>query len=342
MKILSQKVFNISDFAECGNSLGENYIINVPNNPEESVNLQPNIQVALSHSDLLGSTQKLEDKLDRILANQETIIQNQNAIVLQLVENTATKDNQLLIIQQLAKYEATLDTIGIKISKTSNSNSLFEKEKENINIVIEEIKTVDDLEKLEKMLQEEKIMKDFVDRLSVVCGQKGNGNGTNNCYILVDRIFSRKFMTLCSWAGGARDKKEKIPFKMYKNVINLFFQVIRLSDNSFTLKDCEEFFKNVIRNSTRRSQSNMTRNSAIKRRPKELFYTKDKGENQNKRKGIEEEKKEENVFDHIEINNKEEEKEEENIIDHTQINNKSDEEGEETDGNDGDAEEGII
>lgn len=115
-------------------------------------------------------------------------------------------------------------------------------------------------------------MDDCVEKLSYLCGRKGTGNGINNCYMLIDVIFSRKFMTYCSWTGGARNQKEKIPFKVYKNVISLFFKVIHLSDKDFTLKECEEFFKNVIRNSTRRNESNIIRTSAVKKRPKNLNY----------------------------------------------------------------------
>lgn len=246
----------------------------------------------MGQSNLFVSSEDLSSKLDTILVNQQRILQNQNSIS-NLLETTATKDNQLLIIQQFAKYEVTLDMMVKKLSKTSHMNESPENVKQSNNIAVEEIKRVEDLDKLEKLLQDKQIMEDFVDRLSLVCGQKGSGNGLNNCYLLVDRIFSRQFMTLCSWAGGARDKKEKIPFKIYKNVINLFFKVIHLSDTTFTLKDCEEFFKNVIRNSTRRSQSNMLRNSAVKRRPKDMSYTIEK----KVRTDVDEEKVEENLIE---------------------------------------------
>lgn len=67
-------------------------------------------------------------------------------------------------------------------------------------------------------------------------------------------------------------KKEKIPFKIHKNVICLFLRVVHLSDENFAFKDCEQFFKSVIRNSTKRSESNMIRSSTAKRRPQNLAY----------------------------------------------------------------------
>ena len=103
-------------------------------------------------------------------------------------------------------------------------------------------------------------------------GNIGKGHGFNNCYVLIDKFFSRKFMTFCSWDGGDRKNSEKIPFKMYRNTINLFFRLIHLSDNDFTLTECEQFFKKVIHNSTRRSQSSMIWASKTKQKPKKLAY----------------------------------------------------------------------
>lgn len=102
-------------------------------------------------------------------------------------------------------------------------------------------------------------------------------------------------MTLCSWAGGARDKKEKIPFKIFKNVINLFFKAVSMSDRDFTLKDCEDFFKNVIRISTRRNQSVAIHNSAIKRRPKNLAYS------EKRKEGIQNDKEKEINIDEDQV-----------------------------------------
>lgn len=267
--------------------------------------LQSNIVEDLAQSNLLGSSEELNNRLNSILINQEVIIENQNSI-LKLLGTTATKDNQLLIIQQLAKYEATLNVMANKINKTPCTNDTYENEKKATNISIDKIKTADELDKLETLLQDNATVQDYVDRLSIVCGQKGNGNGLNHCYLLVDRLFSRQFLTLCSWAGGSRDKKEKIPFKIYKNVINLFFKIIHLSDTTFTIKDCEEFFKSIIRNATRRSQSNMVRTSSIKRRPRKLVYTKEKQlEVKVHGKKMEKEKEGENLKELPEVKGKE-------------------------------------
>lgn len=250
----------------------------------------------------------MEENLNTILENQKTIITNQNTIM-QKIQHIGNKENQELIIQQLAKSEVTLDTLGNYVTLSSSNESSALLQRGNIEEqVIEQISTPSELDELEKKLQNKAIMDDYVEKLNYVCGKKGSGNGINNSYILVDRVFSRKLMTLCSWAGGARDKKEKVPFKMYKNIISLFFKVIHLFDKDFSLKDCEDFLKNVIRNSTRRYQSKEIRKSAVKRRPKNLNYNTKGQENVNaiaqnensKNLGVENQEKEMNVEDEFE------------------------------------------
>lgn len=243
-------------------------IVYISNNTEVS----NNGGVIDQYDSLLASINSLNERFTTVIDNQATIIENQDIIIKNL-QNFASNESQLAIIQQLAKFEAMWDTIAGNIStktclcKTKILNIV----EENIDIM-DPIDSLEDLMNLEKKLTDRKVMEEYIQKLSYLCGKKGNGHGPNNCYLLVDRLFTRKFMTLCSWAGGAREQKEKIAFKTYKNVINFFFNIIHLSDENFTLKDCEEFFKNVIRNSTRRNESSMCRSSRIKRRPKQLSY----------------------------------------------------------------------
>lgn len=211
-----------------------------------------------------------EEKLNIILTNQDAIIENQKVIIAGL--QNWNKD-KALIIQQLVKLEAMLDTIGCNIINNNRHEKQYATQMTGSDdVVANPIDTLADLQKLEKNLAEKEIMENYVTKYSFICGREGNSKGLNNCYTLIDRFFTRRFMTLCSWAGGARDKKEKIPFKIYKNTIEFFFRVVNLSDNSFTLNECEEFFKAIIRNSTRRSESSMSRTSKPKHRPKNLNY----------------------------------------------------------------------
>ncbi|CAH1155430.1 unnamed protein product [Phaedon cochleariae] len=211
---------------------------------------------------------QINGKLEKLLANQEIIMKNQRKSLDNFNHSSTCQGNQQEIIQQLVTLQTTLDMMASHSVINNRTyagyqNTLIAARDE---IFFEPIDNLTALEKFESKLANKKDMEDNILKFSYVCGRNESGNGINNCYILVDKIFTRKFMTLCSWAGGARDGKEKIPFKMYKNVIGLVFRVVRLSDEDFTLKSCEEFFKAVIRNSTRRSSRKG------KQRSKEINY----------------------------------------------------------------------
>ncbi|CAG9763430.1 unnamed protein product [Ceutorhynchus assimilis] len=180
-------------------------------------------------------TNTLNDKLlTNIIENQGIIIENQ-ATLLESLKGLGTNDNQLIILQQLSKFEAMADVIAEKMTNMNSINNCSCKKSSQIveDIYIDRIEAVEQFDAFESKLKDRKIMQENIERLSQVCGKRGDGHGVNNCYILIDRMFSRKFMTLCSWAGGARGEQEKVAFKM---------------------------------NSTRRSKSDLLRTSAIKRR----------------------------------------------------------------------------
>lgn len=86
------------------------------------------------------------------------------------------------------------------------------------------------------------IFNEYVDKLSCICGKDTKINGIDHCYMLVDKFYTRNFFTTCSWAGGAKATGTKFAFKFYENVIVLFFELVHLADNRFTL----EFFSNVL------------------------------------------------------------------------------------------------
>lgn len=128
------------------------------------------------------------------------------------------------------------------------------------------------LELNKNKLKEKQVMNAYINKITFICGNKGKSNGVAYVYKLIDIFFTRKFLRICSWAGGSRSEQEKIPSKAFKNIILLFFQFIKLANRNFTLKECESFLKNVIRNLTRRNESTNQRISTVKKRPKKLDY----------------------------------------------------------------------
>lgn len=107
------------------------------------------------------------------------------------------------------------------------------------------------LENFEDMLKHSDVKQEIRNKLNVVCS-KGKRKGYNNCFKLIDTMFSRKFMTECSWLGDSRIESPKVRFKSFVNTLNLFFEIIHDSDETFTNMECEIFLKRVLKNSKKR------------------------------------------------------------------------------------------
>lgn len=112
--------------------------------------------------------------------------------------------------------------------------------------------------------------------MTSICGEDGKENGINCSYLLVDNFFTRQFMTYCSWAGGSRNTAGgKIPFKIYINTMSLFHTLVQRADKDFSMIHCQQFFKKVMKNSTRRNSCGpITRTSRAKSRPSRMIYKK--------------------------------------------------------------------
>lgn len=78
--------------------------------------------------------------------------------------------------------------------------------------------------------------------------------GYDCCYALVDQFFTREFLNTCSWTGGSRSPDmKKTAFKTYKRTNNIFYELVRLADPTFSEINTEKFFHSVLRNSRQRA-----------------------------------------------------------------------------------------
>ncbi|XP_045473413.1 uncharacterized protein LOC123679900 [Harmonia axyridis] len=189
-------------------------------------------------------------KLDTIMTTLETVLENQHKIM-----------------KELSNFQVVFE-MTMKKKNASESHS-------QNNCDISPIRPIDSLETLKEFnekLNDPEVFTEYVNRLSFICGRDTRMKGIDHGYLLVDKFFTRNFFTLCSWAGGARVPNSKFGFKFYENVINLFFKLVHLADQKFSLEDCEDFFKGVIRNCVRRNNALNIRTSRSKNRPKELSY----------------------------------------------------------------------
>lgn len=173
------------------------------------------------------------------------------------------QDQLTTTVRELKRGQQALYSLGCKSTQGQKSQTQAGVKK----LTFRPIDNLDSLENLENVLKEETSVAELKKKLSVVCAI-GKGKGPNNCFVLVDVMFTRNFLTKCSWAGGSRTEGTKICFKGFNRVIQLFFSIIYDSDNTYSLVDCEAFFKNILRNAVRRNCSKRQRASSTKLRLK--------------------------------------------------------------------------
>ncbi|XP_058822792.1 uncharacterized protein LOC131684165 isoform X2 [Topomyia yanbarensis] len=131
------------------------------------------------------------------------------------------------------------------------------------------VSSVNDLEELEDNLNDNEYSRKMTMFMKNIVGVTGDDcNGQNTCYQLVDYFFNRTFMVECSWNGGSRDGTPKCAIKRYTNILNLFFAIVRNANQGFSQTLLEKFFKSILKNSKKRSQSKGLRQSSIHKRSK--------------------------------------------------------------------------
>lgn len=175
------------------------------------------------------------------------ILENQNKMMSKLASMSA----QLKTIAKQYNNNTTLTTYDVSSTSSSKVSSP----------IIENKKQLDDFE---NDLNDPEKKKTLLSKYSIFF--KGRGQAITCAYILMDALFSRKFLTKCSWAGGSRGEEGKIAFKSYKNILIFLYEVIQECDSNFSLLDCYSFVKTILKNSIKRCQSKGLRMSAKRRR----------------------------------------------------------------------------
>ncbi|GBP21917.1 hypothetical protein EVAR_7130_1 [Eumeta japonica] len=172
-----------------------------------------------------------------------------------------------IIANQNALYEIQTN-MCVKISEIQTEIRSFIKVSASQKTIDGEpilIKNIKDLEEFEKKLSNRTFKENMLMKFVGVCS-KGLGKGVN-AYHLVDSLFERNFLKQCTWTGFSKKEAVKICFKAFTRTISLFFDIIHATDESFTKVDCDKFFKTILKNAHKRSESNQ-RMSAPKVRVK--------------------------------------------------------------------------
>lgn len=218
--------------------------------------------------------QMLENQ-SQILDNQKQLLENQkqlveyNTAVLGQTETLIKVQNKVL--EKLSGLSVQLENAVLQITEMHNTNDevLYLKDckgLDNSPFYIQAIDSPKELDTLEKQLSDECYRKQLKHTYSIVCSK--GGKGLDCAYSLVDIIFTRKFLCQCSWSGGTRGDDLKVPLKGYKHMLSFFWEMVHFWDETFTLKDNENFFKTVLKNAQKRKLAKCERASTSRKRSK--------------------------------------------------------------------------
>lgn len=204
--------------------------------------------------------------MEKNLAIQNVLLANQTQILEQL--NTINKV-QNTILQKIASFSEKVGDATFQNNAETDSQVTDFLEVRNTSstgaFYFKPIANVEKLNELENQLSEENFRQKLKNTFSVI---RSEGKGVDCAYILSDVLFAREFLCQCSWSGGSRGNDTKVAWKSYKNILSFFVEMIRCWDKTYTMKQNELFFKNILKNALKRSLSKKLRASTSRMRTK--------------------------------------------------------------------------
>ncbi|XP_063388216.1 uncharacterized protein LOC134674089 [Cydia fagiglandana] len=186
----------------------------------------------------------------------------------------ALLSNQSKMMSQLSEIQSTLNTSRATRSRSSVPDKSPVDEQPSVPSFrrVAPAKTLQEFDEFEVNLGNEEFFTQVISEMEVICGSSGTCKGLEACYILIDYFITRECVMNCSWAGNSKTDVQKVPFKYYNNFRKFFLTLVRITDTTFTERDCDNFFKTILRNSRMRFQSKGLRRSTPRRRMKKNDY----------------------------------------------------------------------
>uniref|UniRef100_A0A1B0DGN7 DUF4806 domain-containing protein n=1 Tax=Phlebotomus papatasi TaxID=29031 RepID=A0A1B0DGN7_PHLPP len=174
-------------------------------------------------------------------------------------------------VQQTTGKESKIDEISSLLTKLANSFEAFKTEvsvkQDKILQILQNsappkappkaamhlanvgefpLASIDELEEFNKKLNDAEFKNDILAQMNKIAGTDGKCNGDKIAFIIADKMFERQVLTELTWTGFSRTGRVKKAFNVYKNIIQLFYEIVHDADNAFTEKKAEDFFKEKI------------------------------------------------------------------------------------------------
>ncbi|CAG9814655.1 unnamed protein product [Phaedon cochleariae] len=207
----------------------------------------------VNDSDVLEKLSILESKVDKLTKDLKECKEK-------IVEK---------IVEKCADISVRLDNLDTILKKTESTLIITENE-----LQIFPIDRVPALEKLEKDLEDKAYKKNVFAHLTRCIGSALPSKTA--CYKLAGIMFTKQLLTEYSWTGMSRSLEKKA-FNRLTGILDIFYNVVFKSDNSFTYPGRDSFFRDCI---LKHSNTRLKLNKKVKA-PAETQETKENEENQN-------------------------------------------------------------
>lgn len=175
---------------------------------------------------------KISDNQKQMLEYQRQILDNQATFISQVTENqkklmdsitailghTISKNIQNIVIEKVSGLTVQLEDAVLQISGIDNREVMNLKDtKDHLDNIPFHIKAIDSPTELDKQLSDYNIRNRLKNTYSIICSK--GGKGIDCAYTLIEIMFTRTFISQCSWSGGSRGDDLKVALKGYKHVL---------------------------------------------------------------------------------------------------------------------------
>ncbi|XP_050083765.1 uncharacterized protein LOC126570222 isoform X1 [Anopheles aquasalis] len=253
-----------------------------------------------------GTTQQFSLVLEALARISQTV--EQNTIKLQALSNEISqyaniqgqilqtlKELQKSSIAHRAEMDIRMDfvnspnstSIQTQVSKTlSAQQELTTTHGKSVQPVqLKPVDSLEDLERLEKLSKNKNFVESLARFIKSLFPADFDGTAGTYCHRIVDLFFTRQFLTKCSWTGSSINGIQKIGFRYFPYMVNLFISVVQHAYPEFTEKEGIKFLRMVIghakmrlrdiqRASTERKRRNKTNQAEAQPRRKKAFRPK--------------------------------------------------------------------
>ncbi|XP_055312028.1 uncharacterized protein LOC129574272 [Sitodiplosis mosellana] len=164
--------------------------------------------------------------------------------------NELSKSDFNFSVKQISRIEAKINQIQAVVLQIQRLciSSKVGREFSGVQTSFDELPlgTVSSLDEFNAKLDESSFRKQAFEHLAMINGVCGDKTGSKIIRSIVFATVSRNILAQYTWTGKSSKQNTKLDFVSKKNMIQLFFDVVRVYDPRYTRAECEDDLKYKI------------------------------------------------------------------------------------------------